>query len=95
MALGSDHILVLQSLGRPTRFNPLSTNPTKWSNIPKQFACCCRQIVEFVFKQDHFVGLALIVLRQSLREKKSLFLATTKAFIKSAELPKYVKYCFS
>ena len=27
------------------RLNPLSTNPTKWSNTLKQFASFCRRIV--------------------------------------------------
>ena len=38
------------------KVNPLSANPSKWSNTPKQFVGCYRQIV-WVF--DHFVGLAL------------------------------------
>ena len=40
-------------------FNPLSANPTKWSNTLKQFVVCCRRIV-LVF--DHIVGFALKVL---------------------------------
>ena len=27
------------------QFNPLSANPTKWSNTLKQFIGCCRRIV--------------------------------------------------
>ena len=38
-------------------FNPLSRNPTKWSNTLKQFAGKRRRIVSVLF--DHFVGLAL------------------------------------
>ena len=38
-------------------FNPLSANPTKWSNIPKQFVGNSRRIVLSVF--DHFVELTL------------------------------------
>ena len=37
--------------------NPLSANPTKWSNTLKLFVGNTRQIVLSVF--DHFVGLAL------------------------------------
>ena len=37
--------------------NPLSANPTKWSNTLKKFVGCCRRIVLSVF--DHFFGLAL------------------------------------
>ena len=29
---------------RKCPFNPLSTNPTKWSNTLKQFVCCCWRI---------------------------------------------------
>ena len=28
-----------------TTINPLSANPTKWSNTLKQFVGCCRRIV--------------------------------------------------
>ena len=40
-------------------FNPLSANPTKWSNTLKQF------VGKFEF--DHFVGLALKGLRKQVR----------------------------
>ena len=38
------------------RLNPLSADPTKWSNTLKQFVGFCWRII-WVF--DHFVGLAL------------------------------------
>ena len=38
-------------------FNPLSVNPTKWSNTIKQFASILPTNCLIVF--DHFVGLAL------------------------------------
>ena len=45
-----------------TDFNPLSTNPTKWSNTLKQFPgklpTNCLSVL------DHFVGLALKGLKQ-------------------------------
>ena len=37
--------------------NPLSANPTKWSNTLKQFVGKSRRIVLTVF--DHFAGLVL------------------------------------
>ena len=37
--------------------NPLSANPTKWLNTPKQFIGKSRRIVLSVY--DHFVGSAL------------------------------------
>ena len=40
--------------------NPLSTNPTKWSNTLKQFT-------SYAF--DHFVGLALIGLKNTMLTK--------------------------
>ena len=46
------------------KFNPLSVNPTKWSNTLKQFIGWCRQICLSVF--DHFVGLALKGLRRKI-----------------------------
>ena len=42
-------------------FNPLSVNPTKWSNTPKQFVGNLPTNCLSVF--DHFVGLALKGLR--------------------------------
>ena len=50
--------------------NPLSANPTKWSNTLKQFVSCCRQIVLSVF--DHFMGLALKVLPDFVDNKITL-----------------------
>ena len=41
----------------PTRINPLSANPTKWSNTLKQFVGNLRTNYLSVF--DHFVKLAL------------------------------------
>ena len=38
-------------------FNPLSANPTKWSNTLKQFVGFSRRIILSVF--DHFVGFHL------------------------------------
>ena len=38
-------------------FNPLSANPTKWSNTLKQFICNLSTNCFSVF--DHFAGLAL------------------------------------
>ena len=49
---------LLKSTRFPNRFvNPLSTNPTKWSNTLKLFffVCAC----------DHFIGLALKGLKAS------------------------------
>ena len=40
----------------PTVFNPLSFNPTKWSNTLKQFVLNCLRVF------DHFAVLALKVL---------------------------------
>ena len=40
-------------------FNPLSVNPTKWSNTLKQFVSCCNSF-------DHFVGLALKGLMENI-----------------------------
>ena len=37
--------------------NPLSVNPTKWSNTPKQFVATVDVLFENVF--EYFVGLAL------------------------------------
>ena len=45
------------SLRIPSLFNPLSANPTKWSNKLKQFFANLLTICFSVF--DHFVGLAL------------------------------------
>ena len=30
-------------------FNPLSINPTKWSDTIKQFVSCCQQVVECIW----------------------------------------------
>ena len=50
-------------LMRSSPFNPLSANPTKWSNSPKQFVgCSADELFEFV---DHIVGLAFKGLRPS------------------------------
>ena len=45
----------------PGKIYPLNANPTKWSNMPKQFFGKSRRIVLSVF--DHFVWLALKGLR--------------------------------
>ena len=46
-------------------FKPLSANPTKWSNILKQFVSNLPTNCLSVF--DHFVRLALKGLRRGLR----------------------------
>ena len=46
--------------------NPLSANPTKWSNKLKQFVCNLPTNCLIVF--DHFVGLAL----KEFKEKQDL-----------------------
>ena len=53
---------------RHTLFNPLSANPTKWSNTLKQFVGKLPTNGLSVF--DHFVGLALKGLRRFYAEKK-------------------------
>ena len=50
-------------------FNPLSANPTKWSNTLKQFAGNLPTNCLSVF--DHFVKLALKGLRCELRQSKN------------------------
>ena len=34
-----------QLVHKSNNINPLSTNPTKWSNTLKQFLGCCRRVV--------------------------------------------------
>ena len=46
-----------QSFKKTIYLNPLSTNPTKWSNILKQFVCKLPTNCLSVF--EHFVKLAL------------------------------------
>ena len=50
--------------------NPLSPNPTKWSNTLKQFVGNLRTNCLSVF--DHFVKLALKGLRSSLKLKSKI-----------------------
>ena len=50
-------------------FNPLSANPTKWSNTLKQFVGKLPTNCLSVF--DHFVGLALKGLIQGKRGNKN------------------------
>ena len=50
--------------------NPLSPNPTKWSNTLKQFVGNLRTNCLSVF--DHFVKLALKGLRSSLKLKSKM-----------------------
>ena len=47
------------------KFNPLTTNPTKWSNTLKQFVGNCLSVF------DHFVGLALKGLRNKYLPENS------------------------
>ena len=51
------HFLTI--LGTPV-FNPLSANPTKWSNTLKQF------VGVFLSVLDHFMGLALKMVKKFL-----------------------------
>ena len=47
----------IKKFSMKTDLNPLSANPTEWSNIPKQFVGISLTNCLGVF--DHFVGLAL------------------------------------
>ena len=63
-------------------FNPLSANPTKWLNTPKQFVGKSRRIVLSVF--DQFGGLALKGLKNYYTQLtgytlEQFFLASTPA----------------
>ena len=53
------------SVSSTDNLNPLSTNPTKWSNTLKQFVGKLPKNYLSVF--DHFVGLALKGLKRRLR----------------------------
>ena len=52
------------------RFNPLSTNPTKWSNTLNQFVGCCRRIISVCL--TNFVGLAIKGLTKIVDSKELL-----------------------
>ena len=64
--------------------NPLSVNPTKWSDTLKQFVGNLRTNCLSVF--DHFVGLALKRLKTSLEFRiNSLLLLKTLSIILFAQ----------
>ena len=58
------------SSGTVLFFNPLNANPTKWSNIPKQFDGKLPTSCLSVF--DHFVGLALKQLHGMTHSKSTI-----------------------
>ena len=55
-----------------TCLNPLSANPTKWSNTLKQFVA--KLVTNCLSMFDHFVGLALKGLKEEKTLKKKLCL---------------------
>ena len=58
---------LIGSLKQRRAFNPLSANPTKWSNTLKQFVAKLPTNCLSVF--DHFVGLALKGLKSSRTQR--------------------------
>ena len=63
---GHLNFFFVEQLFQKDLFNPLSVNPTKWSNTLKQFVGNLPTNCLSVF--DHFVGLALKVLKFWLSE---------------------------
>ena len=66
-------------------FNPLSANPTKWSNTLKQFV---GKLTNCLSVFDHFVGLVLKELRKLMALSPQLYLKEIPSQLFSCELCK-------
>ena len=92
--LSDDYSKVTVKLNLNMVINPLSANPTKWSNTLKQFVCKLPMNCLSVF--DHFVGLALEGLSH-LEKKSNSFISTSKAGLALSwtAIMCVISFCFS